>query len=123
MAQLHQFRGRVGRGEHKSYCLLLADVSTADANQRLAAVERIHDGFRLAEVDLEIRGPGDAFGTRQSGLPDLRVARPSDRDLLQAARTEAARLLDEDPDLQAPDHAPLAAAAAKFMAAVGTDAS
>ena len=123
VAQLHQFRGRVGRGEHKSYCLLLADVSTADANQRLSAVESIHDGFRLAEVDLEIRGPGDAFGTRQSGLPDLRVARPSDRNLLQSARTEAARLLDEDPDLQAPDHAPLASAAAKFMAAVGTDAS
>ena len=72
---------------------------------------------------MEIRGPGDAFGTRQSGLPDLRVARTSDRDLLQAARTEAARLLEEDPDLQAPDHAPLASAAARFMEAVGTDAS
>ncbi len=123
VAQLHQFRGRVGRGEHKSYCLLLADVSTADANQRLAAVERIHDGFRLAEVDLEIRGPGDAFGTRQSGLPDLRVARPSDRDLLQSARTEAARLLEEDPGLEAPDHAILASAAARFMEAVGADPS
>ena len=79
LAQLHQFRGRVGRGEHRSYCLLLSDSPSETARERLSALERIHDGFKLAEADLELRGPGDFFGTRQSGLPNLRMARLSDR--------------------------------------------
>ena len=119
LSQLHQFRGRVGRGEHKSYCLLLAEYSTAEANERLQAVERIHDGFELAEVDLNLRGPGDAFGTRQSGLPTLRVARLSDQDLLQMARDEAARLLEEDPELVARDDTLLATEVARFLDQVG----
>ena len=108
LAQLHQFRGRVGRGQEKSYCLLLSEYSSSEARERLEAMERIHDGFELAEVDLSLRGPGDFFGTRQSGLPNLRVAGYSDRDLLQLAREEASRLLEGDPDLQQPEHQPIA---------------
>ncbi len=115
LAQLHQFRGRVGRGEHKSYCLLLSETQSDTAKERLSALERIHDGFQLAEVDLQLRGPGDFFGTRQSGLPMLRMAQISDRQLLETARQEAARLLEEDPGLQAPEHAALAARVTRFV--------
>ena len=123
LSQLHQFRGRVGRGEHKSYCLLLADYSTHDAMERLSAVERIHDGFQLAEVDLDLRGPGDYFGTRQSGLPSLRVARLSDHDLFKLAREEAAALLQDDPDLKAPSHQPLTKEVARFLEQVRDEVS
>ena len=100
LAQLHQFRGRVGRGEHQSYCLLLADDPSKDARERLKLVERINDGFRLAEEDLRIRGPGDYLGTRQSGLPNLKLARITDQDIVSLARREATRILEHDPDLQ-----------------------
>jgi ATP-dependent DNA helicase RecG len=115
LSQLHQFRGRVGRGEHKSYCILLSDSTSEVAKERLSALERIHDGFQLAEVDLELRGPGDFFGTRQSGLPDLRMAHISDRELLALARKEATRLMEQDPELAAPEHAALAAQVARFL--------
>ena len=127
LAQLHQFRGRVGRGEHKSYCLLLPSETQSDigvaAKERLAALERTHDGFELAEIDLELRGPGDFFGTRQSGLPALRMARFSDRGLLEAARELASRIAAEDPELSAPRHAPLAAQVARFASRANADAS
>lgn len=103
LAQLHQFRGRVGRGESASYCLLIADSSTAASEDRLKAIEATHDGFVLAETDLEMRGPGEFFGTRQSGLPDLRVAGFADLRLLELARTEAKRQLEADPQLSSPD--------------------
>ena len=99
LAQLHQFRGRVGRGEHASYCVLVAESPSEEAKERLAAMEEIDDGFKLAEKDLKQRGPGDYFGTRQSGLPDLRMARLDDTDLLSLARQEAETLLDRDPTL------------------------
>ncbi len=99
LAQLHQFRGRVGRGEHASYCVLVAESPSEDAEKRLAAMEEMADGFKLAEFDLEQRGPGDYFGTRQSGLPDLRMARITDAELLSLARQEAQSLLDRDPAL------------------------
>jgi ATP-dependent DNA helicase RecG len=105
LAQLHQFRGRVGRGRHQSYCLLLSDSPGEDARERLKLVERLHDGFELAEEDLRLRGPGDYMGTRQSGLPDLKVARITDYDILAMARQEAARLLDADPDLAGKENA------------------
>jgi ATP-dependent DNA helicase RecG len=108
LAQLHQLRGRVGRGRHQSYCLLLADSPGQDARERLKLVERLHDGFELAEQDLRLRGPGDYMGTRQSGLPDLKVARITDHDILAMARHEAGRLLDSDPDLAATENALLA---------------
>ena len=99
LSQLHQFRGRVGRGEHQSYCLLLSDSPGMEARERLRIVERVHDGFQLAEEDLRIRGPGDYLGTRQSGLPDMRVASITDQDILALARREAIKLLEVDPDL------------------------
>jgi len=103
LAQLHQFRGRVGRGEHASYCLLIADSSTDASQERLQAIEATQDGFELAEKDLELRGPGEFFGTRQSGLPDLKLARVADLRLLEVARQEAQRLFDADPELSSPD--------------------
>ena len=121
LAQLHQFRGRVGRGEHKSYCLLLSDTSSDVAKERLSALEQIHDGFQLAEVDLELRGPGDFFGTRQSGLPNLRMAHLSDRQLLESAREEASLVMQMDPDLKTPEHAALAAQVARFLDSVTGD--
>ena len=104
LAQLHQLRGRVGRSDVQSYCLLLSDSPAPDARERLQIVERTQDGFELAEADLRLRGPGEFFGTRQSGLPDLKVAQLSDVPLIELARTEASRLLDTDPDLARPEH-------------------
>jgi ATP-dependent DNA helicase RecG len=108
LAQLHQFRGRVGRREEQGYCLLLSDSPSQEAQERLRLMEETQDGFALAEADLRLRGPGEFFGTRQSGLPDLKVAKLSDVKLIEEAREEAARLLDEDPHLERPEHALLA---------------
>jgi len=108
LAQLHQFRGRVGRGEHASYCLLLADSTNAESDERLKAIESTHDGFALAEKDLELRGPGEFFGTRQSGLPDLKAAQLADVKLLDLAREQAQILFESDPALSAPEHKLLA---------------
>ena len=115
LAQLHQFRGRVGRGEHKGYCILMSDTVSETAKERLSALARIQDGFKLAEVDLELRGPGDFFGTRQSGLPSLKMAHLTDLELLEMARNEATKLMEDDPDLKQPDHAGLAAQVARFV--------
>ena len=104
LAQLHQFRGRVGRGEHQSYCILLAESPSPESGERLSLLERTHDGFALAEEDLRLRGPGDFFGIRQSGLPDLRMARLSDMKLLELARKEAIDIFKVDPALSAPEH-------------------
>jgi ATP-dependent DNA helicase RecG len=108
LAQLHQFRGRVGRGQHQSYCLLLAETPSAEAKERLSLLERIRNGFALAEEDLRLRGPGEFFGTRQSGLPDLKMAKLSDVELLELARREAIRLFEADPYLQQAEHRLLA---------------
>ena len=123
LSQLHQFRGRVGRGEHKSYCILMSENPSQLAQERLSALERTRDGFQLAEVDLEMRGPGDFFGTRQSGLPNLRMARLSDRDLLDIARNEATSIIEKDPELVLEENAPLAAQVARFMERVSGEFS
>ncbi len=123
LAQLHQFRGRVGRGQHQSYCVLVADSLSEEARERLNALVTIHDGFRLAEKDLELRGPGDYMGTRQSGLPDLKVAHLSDQDILDLARREAARLLKSDPELARPEHAGLAQHIRQYQASLANEAS
>lgn len=104
LAQLHQFRGRVGRGEHQSYCILISDESTGDAEKRLTALEETNDGFLLAEKDLELRGPGEFFGRRQSGLPELRTASLLDLPLLKMSQSEATNLFAQDPDLSLPEH-------------------
>jgi ATP-dependent DNA helicase RecG len=108
LSQLHQFRGRVGRGSAQSYCMLLAENPSEIGQQRLDIIEKVQDGFQLAEEDLRLRGPGEFFGTRQSGLPDLRMARLSDVALLELARTEAIKLFDKDPGFKKPTHSPLA---------------
>jgi ATP-dependent DNA helicase RecG len=104
LAQLHQFRGRVGRGEQQSYCILVAESPSPEASERLELLQDARDGFALAEKDLELRGPGEFFGTRQSGLPDLRMAKLSDMKLLELVRKEAISLFKEDPELARPEH-------------------
>jgi ATP-dependent DNA helicase RecG len=116
ISQLHQLRGRVGRGEHPSLCLLFGPKDSP----RLQALARHDDGFRLAEIDLELRGEGELIGVRQSGLAQFRVARlPEDAELLERARIRARALLDADPELTEPEHALLDDA---VRAAFGADA-
>lgn len=114
LSQLHQFRGRVGRGQYKSYCLLLADSPSEEARRRLEILAQTQDGFILAEEDLKLRGPGEFFGTRQSGLPALRIATLSDIQTLEAAREESRRILLNDPNLEAPEHRLLSLALDNF---------
>jgi ATP-dependent DNA helicase RecG len=117
LAQLHQFRGRVGRGKHESICILLADSITPEAEERLTAMAETNDGFVLAQKDLELRGPGEFFGTRQSGLPDLKMADVLDLQTLEQARSEAHKLFEQDPLLEAPDHRLLAWRVDQFWSA------
>ena len=114
LAQLHQFRGRVGRGDHQSYCLLLADSPSEEARRRLSVMEQTSDGFRLAQIDLEMRGPGEFLGTRQSGLPEMPLLDLLDTRLLHEVREAAEALLAEDPDLSREAHRPLARQVADF---------
>jgi len=102
ISQLHQLRGRIGRGPHESVCILLGPKESA----RLRALAEHRDGFKLAEIDLELRGEGEMLGTRQSGLAQFRVARlPEDAELLERAREVAGALLGADPELDQPEHA------------------
>jgi ATP-dependent DNA helicase RecG len=114
LAQLHQFRGRVGRSGHASYCLLVPDTDNEAENARLQAMEATQDGFRLAEMDLEQRGPGEFLGTRQSGYAELRLARLTDLPLIEKARRVAAEILERDPELGLPEHGVLAERWAEF---------
>jgi ATP-dependent DNA helicase RecG len=101
LSQLHQLRGRVGRGEHPGTCLLVADPTTTEAEERLAALVATTDGFRLAEEDLRIRGQGTVFGTRQSGMKDLKIADIlKDFKILAVARRDAFHLVANDPELR-----------------------
>lgn len=105
LSQMHQLRGRVGRGSHKSSCHLISGPLTDDAVRRIRAMTGTNDGFELAEADLEIRGPGEFFGTRQSGLPDFKIANIlRDTSLLEVAKSEASRLAKADPSLSLPTH-------------------
>ena len=106
LSQLHQLRGRVGRGGSQSYCILMTkDEFSSEARRRLETMCRTNDGFEIAEVDMEIRGPGDILGTQQSGVPDLKMADlMRDREIMTTARYIAQRVLDEDPGLELPTH-------------------
>jgi ATP-dependent DNA helicase RecG len=107
LSQLHQLRGRVGRGQHQSYCYVLSADASLQAQERLEVFQATNDGFRLAEEDLRLRGPGDFFGVRQSGVPELRVANLSDTALIELARSLAAKLWHDDPYLRKPEHTAL----------------
>jgi ATP-dependent DNA helicase RecG len=105
LAQLHQLRGRIGRGQAKSYCLLFGQTESEVAKGRLEVMTRTNDGFKIAECDLRLRGPGELFGTRQHGLPDLKIANViDDFDLLVTARKKAFELVKQDPMLIQPEH-------------------
>lgn len=105
LSQLHQLRGRVGRGSHKSYCILISDSKSEISVQRLAVMRKTNNGFVIADEDLKLRGPGDFFGHRQHGLPDLKIADMlEDMDTLKEAQSCAKQLLSEDYDLALPQH-------------------
>ena len=120
LAQLHQFRGRVGRSDQKSYCILIPGTAEEIENQRLLAMVKTNDGFKLAEKDLEIRGPGQFLGTRQSGYTQLKLASITDLDLIEKARKQASILFQQDPDLTQDNHQKLAEAVTQFWAQKST---
>ncbi|MDP3014627.1 MAG: helicase-related protein, partial [Candidatus Subteraquimicrobiales bacterium] len=105
LSQLHQLRGRIGRGKHRAYCFLFADPSTEEGKLRMEAIASTYDGFKLAELDLEIRGEGQIFGPRQSGLPDLKLAKLTrDINILLQAREDAFEVVKKDPLLELPEN-------------------
>ncbi|MDD5725262.1 MAG: helicase-related protein, partial [Candidatus Omnitrophica bacterium] len=105
LSQLHQLRGRIGRGNLQSFCLLISDEQSQDSKARLAAMLASVDGFRIAEEDLKIRGPGEFFGNRQHGLAELKIADPlAQMQLLKAAREEAVNILKDDVKLEQRPH-------------------
>ncbi len=108
LSQLHQLRGRVGRGNHKSYCILVSDEKYQDAAVRLKVLEKTSDGFKISEEDLKLRGPGDFFGSRQHGLPEMHIADLcTDMRILKDAQSAAQALLESDPSLNEPENQPL----------------
>ena len=104
LAKLHQFRGRVGRGAEKSYCIMIPETKDAAENERLLAMESTNDGFILAARDLEQRGPGEFLGTRQSGYDNLRLAKLTDIQLIEKAGQYAKTVFENDPELASPEH-------------------
>ena len=106
LSQLHQLRGRVGRGNVKSTCILVSDSVSEQAKRRFDIMCKTTDGFKIADEDLNMRGPGDFFGSKQHGLPELKIASLlSDNELLILSRTAAGELLTDDPDMKKPEHA------------------
>lgn len=121
LSQLHQLRGRVGRGQHKSYCVLVSDTKNPESRERLAAMTHIYDGFKIAEEDLRLRGPGDFFGARQHGLPELHIADlGADMDVLAAAQSAAQEVLAADPRLERRENAPALHAARRLLSVTGS---
>ena len=108
LSQLHQLRGRVGRGKHKSYCVMISDNTGEEVKARLSIMSKTNDGFKISEEDLRLRGPGDFFGSRQHGLPEMHVADlGADMRVMQQAQEEAKLLLERDPELELPENAAL----------------
>jgi ATP-dependent DNA helicase RecG len=115
LAQLHQFRGRVGRGSEKAYCVLIPETPDAAENERLVSMTETNNGFILAERDLDQRGPGSFLGTRQSGYQaELQLADITDLNLIENARRQANQIITSDPDLTQPDHEQLSKALTRF---------
>jgi len=121
LAQLHQLRGRIARGQEKSHCFLFAETESETAKSRLEVMTRSNDGFEIAEQDLRLRGPGELFSTRQHGLPDLKIANiVDDFELLTMARKNAFELVSLDPMLSRPEHKNIRQALlAKFGDSIG----
>ena len=120
LSQLHQLRGRIGRGAYESFCILISDARGEAARERLGVICKTNDGFQIAEEDLRLRGPGDFFGSRQHGLPGLENAGLlSDASLLAEAQQTAAELLSSDPDLKSPENAGLALSVRTLINRVG----
>ncbi len=115
LSQLHQLRGRVGRGGQQSHCLLLSDTKDATENARLRILQSVHDGFELAERDLDLRGPGDILGTRQHGLTGFQFASVSDMEMIWRTREDAEAIIQADPELERPEHARLAVAVQSML--------
>ena len=104
LSQLHQYRGRVGRGKNNSYCILVSDSESPEVRDRLNIMEQTDDGFKLSEADLQMRGPGEFFGTKQSGIPDLSLTWISDLKFIENIRSRASNILDSDPQLKTSSH-------------------
>ena len=118
LSQLHQLRGRVGRGAHKSYCVLFSEAQNDEAKARLKVMEQTSDGFKISEEDLKLRGPGDFFGSRQHGLPEMHIADLcTDVRILQEAQAAAQELLQRDPELRAAENQRLKARIDELFAA------
>jgi ATP-dependent DNA helicase RecG len=123
LSQLHQFRGRVRRSSEQAYCILLSDNPSDEGLERLRIMETVSDGFKLAEEDLRIRGPGEYFGTRQSGMPDLRLAKLTDVALIERTREAAGGVLDEDPNLEQDENAGLRAGVERIWGRITAEVS
>lgn len=122
LSQLHQLRGRVGRGKHASTCILVSDAQNEEAQRRLKVMCETNDGFRIADEDLKLRGPGDFFGARQHGLPELRIADMlNDTEVLRETSAAARELLESDPILEAPEHRGLAALVNELFSTIGSE--
>jgi len=121
LSQLHQLRGRVGRGAEQSFCILMSkDKLSREGKIRLETMVSTNDGFKIAETDLELRGPGDIAGLQQSGIVDLKIADlTTDQALLQTVRNEVIRILDEDPHLEKGENALLREFLSKKVVGIG----
>ena len=118
LSQLHQLRGRVGRGNEQSYCILISGNRSPETKRRLEVVAKTNDGFKVAEQDLKFRGPGDFFGFRQSGVPMLKMADlMTDVNILEIAKQAAAEIIEDDPALKKPENAPLRRRVRKMLEA------
>ena len=120
LSQLHQLRGRVGRGKHKSYCILISDNQKPNTIERLKVMCDTNDGFKIADEDLKLRGPGDFFGARQHGLPELKVADLSDVETVENARLAAQEIIEKDPTLSLKEHRGLSFETQRLFASVGS---